>query len=199
MNFNCKAPIALLTAVLLAFGTNTGCVALSSSSGDDNNDLLLLSLLLVGTAAVLSNSCNSVASPNADSARAPNAMNNRATITGKILTAAGAPVVSAVVIARQSTTIYASTYSSVNRDGSFILAGLPAGGANYKIAIESIQSDFAGRVDSHIDCFQTPASFTDGWYTGDGGTLNTSESAGSTVAVSSENTTVNVGTILLNQ
>ncbi len=196
-----KSVRLLALGAILSFLLSSGsaCNALTPPASDDNDDLLLIGLLFVGVVSVLNNACNSVASPVADSARAPNAMNNRATIQGRILTAAGAPVVSAVVIARQSSTVFASTYSSVNRDGSFILAGVPAGGADYKIAIESIDSDFAGRVDTHIDCFQTPASFTDGWYTGSGGALSTSESSGSTVTVSSENTTVDVGTILLNQ
>ena len=91
-----------------------------------------------------------------------------------------------------------STLSSVNRDGTFLLSGLPTG-ASYNIAIESLNTEFAGRISTHVDCFQTPASFTDGWYSGSGGSLVGSSGAGTSVSLPTANSVVDVGTVLINQ
>lgn len=185
-----------LVAVLLFSGT--ACNALGLGGRDDNDDLTKL-LLLSGIFLFASNPCNSIASPTVASAsHGSAALSGRATLAGRILTRSGAPVVSALVVAQSSSVNHFSTLSSVNRNGSFYLSGLPTG-AGYKIAVESLNTEFNGRIATHVDCFQTPSSFTDGWYSGSGGALVSSSGAGTSVNLSTANATVDVGTILLNQ
>lgn len=187
---------ASLMIAVIALSSTTGCVGLLDDDDDDDttNLLLLGSLLLIA-----SNPCNSTASPTIASAlHSASSLTGRATITGRVATLSGAAVVAAVVIAQSSSANHFSTLSSVNRDGSFYLSGLPTG-ATYNIAIESINSDFQGRIATHVDCFQTPSSFTDGFYSGPGGTLVSTSGAGTTVNLNTANEIRNLGTILINQ
>jgi hypothetical protein len=173
-----------------------GCANLLES--DDDQDQLTNLLLLGGLYLIVSNPCFSQASPSLASAlHKSTALTGRTTITGRITTSAGAPVVAAVVIAKTGLTNHISTLSAVNRDGTFYMSGIPTA-SGYKIAVESIHPDFDGRIDTHVDCFQTPASFTDGWYRGSGVTITGSEASATTVDLStSANQIVDLGQIVL--
>ncbi|MCR9144015.1 MAG: carboxypeptidase regulatory-like domain-containing protein [bacterium] len=188
----------LATLLLLAaMSTQATCAGLlqQDDDGDEQTNLFLLSALLI----IASNPCNSTASPTMASAlHSSTVLSGRATIFGRVATLTGAPVVAAVVIATSSATNHFSTLSSVNRDGTFYLSGLPTG-ATYKVAIESINSDFQGRIATHVDCFQTPSSFTDGFYAGSGVSLVSTSGAGTDVVLSTANELRDLGTILLNQ
>lgn len=192
-----RSILAVLLTICMSF--QIGCAGLLSQEEDDDSDLINL-LLVGGLFLFASNPCNSTASPTVASAlHSAASLTGRATITGRITTLTGAPVVAAVVIAQSSAVNHFSTLSSVNRDGTFYLSGLLTGGATYNIAIESINTDLAGRIATHVDCFQTPASFTDGFYAGNGASLVSTSGAGTTVTLTTDNEIRNLGTILLNQ
>ena len=160
---------------------------------EDNTDKLILLL----AAAYLANPCNFTASPVLTSAQPSGTMTGVAgSIKGKLLTRAGTPAISALVIAEDNAGIgvnYWATHSSINRDGSFQISGIP-GGTTVKLSFESILSDYNGRIDGHIDCFKTPSTFTAGWATG--GTLTTARASGQNFAIVNA-TTLDAGTIYL--
>lgn len=187
---------ALICALALSA---SGCGDLLSGNEDEEKEELTNLLLIGALYLYASNPCNFIAPPTLASAmHAATNLAGRASITGRITTQGGAAVVAAVVIAQSSSVNHFSTLSSVNRDGTFLLSGLPTG-ATYKVAIESIDSDMAGRIATHVDCFQTPASFTDGWYAGNGVGLVSSQAAGTNVTLNTANQIADLGTILLNQ
>ncbi|MEQ9364931.1 MAG: hypothetical protein RIF32_11840 [Leptospirales bacterium] len=186
---------ALLILLIAAQGACAGNLIGQDDDDDDQTNLLLLGALFL----FASNPCNSTASPTVASAlHSAASLTGRATITGRIATLTGAPVIAAVVVAHSSSANHFSTLSSVNRNGTFYLSGLPTG-ATYKVAIESINTDFRGRIATHVDCFQTPAAFTDGYYAGSGVSLVGSEAAGTGVTLSTANEVRDLGAILLNQ
>ena len=192
-HWRCTALVCLLVLCFLP----VGCANLLNDDQEEEDQFNLL--LLTGLVVVASNPCFSQASPTRASAmHSASSLAGRTTIYGRIATLSGAPVISALVVAQSSTVNHFSTHSSVERNGSFVLSGLPSG-ATYKVAVESIDSDFNGRIDTHIGCFQSPSSFVDGWYAGDGATLVSSQAAGTSVPLLTANQFVNLGTILLNQ
>lgn len=162
----------------------------------EQNDTTLL-LVLLGV-AYFSNPCNFAGVPSLTSAQPSGSMAAAGSIRGRIVTSAGSPVVGALVIAEDNAgvnTTFFSTHSSINRDGTFYLSGIPA--ATVKLAVEPIYSDYYNRIDTHLDCFMTPRSFTAGWARASGQTITTTRASGSNFAITNGAVT-DAGTIIIN-
>jgi hypothetical protein len=71
--------------------------------------------------------------------------NNLASVKGRLVKADGSPVLGAVVMvdnySGQNDNIFYGSHSSINRDGSFEIAGIPSGATNYCIAVEPLALD----------------------------------------------------------
>ncbi len=154
-------------------------------------------LLLLGAAAYLSNPCNFTASPLSASVVPSGANAGQGNIRGRLLTRAGQPAVSALVIAEDNAnvgTIFWSSHTSLNRDGSFQISSIP-NAVVVKLSFEPISSTFDNRIDRHIDCFKTPATFQAGW-ANSSGTLSTSRASGQNYSIVG-GSTIDAGTIYL--
>lgn len=119
-------------------------------------------------------------------------------IRGKILTSASTGAVSALVIAEDNagvSTTFFSTHSSINLDGTFFISGIPA--STVKLAVEPIYSDYYNRIDTHIDCFISPRSFTAGWARSSGQTTTTTRASGSNFVITNGAVT-DAGNIVIN-
>ncbi len=140
------------------------------NGGGNKNNLLLL--------ANMCDSCSFTASPAAGTGLATSAaaMTNAslATVRGKVVTAAGDPVVGAVVMLDNGSIndeIHYGSHTSINRDGSFEISGIRISDGPFYLSLEPLDEEFYQRIDEHLLCFHTPASFTSGWYAGDGNTI----------------------------
>lgn len=178
-----------ITIILVSFSL-VGSFHCSAEKNNDDETLLALLLFVY-----LSNPCNRISSPMLSSAQASNssALTNGifdlGVVTGRVVTQSGGAVVAANIAAEpigNPGKNLVSTYSAINRDGSFVLSGIPAS-TDYRIAIEPIDPEFEQRIDTHVDCFQNPKSFTPVWITASGTTTSSSGArtfnvgAGSTV------------------
>lgn len=165
---------------------------------EQNRNTLILILL---AAAYYSNPCNTTGIPSLASAQAAGAMNGAGgSIRGKILTASSTGAVSALVIAESNAgvgTTFFSTHSSIDRDGTFFISGIPSSVSPLKVAVEPIYSDYYNRIDTHIDCFISPRSFTSGWSRGNGATTTTTRASGSNFTITNGAVT-DAGTIIVN-
>lgn len=166
----------------------------------EQNDTTLL-LVLLGV-AYFSNPCNFAGVPSLTSAQPSGSMAAAGSIRGRIVTSAGSPAVGALVIATGDGPIGAtemfSSHSSINRDGTFYIAGIdPLVSASVKLAVEPIYSDYYNRIDTHLDCFATPRSFTAGWARNSGQTLTGSYASGSSFTITAGAVT-DAGTIIIN-
>lgn len=178
-------------------------LSVNCRSSDDNEQETLLGLLLL---VYLSDPCNQISSPLLTSAQATNTSalgsgeGNMGVVRGRVTTSSGSSVVAANIAAEpvgSPGTSLVSTYSSVNRDGTFLLSGIPAG-TNYRIAVEPIDPEFDQRIDTHIDCFQSPKSFTSVWIPASG-SEGTSFSTGARSFNVSAGETLDTGTISLSE
>ena len=133
----------------------------------DDDSLLLAAILLTQPRGP----CSSVAYPAVGATTQPGygAGSRFSVLTGRVVTQSGASVIAANIVAVSSPTDYVATFTGLGGNGSFYLSGVNPG-ATYSLAVEPIGSDFAGRIDTFIDCYQTPGSFTAGWYTAAGAT-----------------------------
>ncbi len=168
--------------------------ACTGGNGDSSDQGLLLVL------AAATNPCLITASPELGSGLSTNdlAGTNTGSIVGSVMTSSGEPGVNALVIVDDSdpeNSVHYSTYSGINRDGSFEISGIEAG--SYTVAVESIDMvEFADRIDYHIDCFVSPRDFTSGWYTGDKNTISQNKGDGVSVTVNDGGVT-DIGSIVL--
>ena len=160
--------IALLA--MLAF-------SLSACQNDDGKQDQLLTGLLIAYAA---NPCNFQARPQL-SAVSPSANLGWPIVKGRVLQANGEPVIGALVIAEDLDADgasdgpgkrFVSTFSGIDGTGTFYMSGLPNTADDYRLSVEPIDPTYDGRIDQHIDCFQNPSSFSAGYYTGPGSTVN---------------------------
>lgn len=168
-----------------------------SCKRNDNDDeerrwnILALAIILYNA-----NPCNFAGTPSETSAGPRTTNAGVGSVKGRVITTTGAPVVNALVIADGGTQVDANSWSShtsIARDGSFLIAGIPTGAGALKLGVEPVQSTFYGRIDTHIDCFMSPLTFTSGWYQTGGGTTS-SYAGASTFTVSGAGVT-NLGTI----
>jgi len=176
----------------------TSCQETEKSFFEKNKKLISLGqLLLLLQTENSSGYCDNVQVPELSSADWTSAVPAGYTsIKGRILTLSGSPVNGALVYAVRDTPEYYGTHSSIDASGYFLIAGIPQG--NYKISVEPLYSLYYGRIDTHIDCYTSPANFTAGWYKGTGQTLASLYASGQTITISS--TTVHdAGTFYLNQ
>ncbi|MCE9600360.1 MAG: hypothetical protein K8S54_20550 [Spirochaetia bacterium] len=187
-----------LMILLLALGINCTVLGLEpqKQSGLSNQDLFLLLLLL----SQRQDACAGVSSPILSSAQGTGSMGGAAgSITGRLLTASGASAVSALVIAEDSATTgltFFSSHTSIGRNGTFLISGIP-GGSTVKLSFEPIDTGFKNRIDRHIDCFMTPASFTSGWAPNTGSSLVSTKGTGRTYTITTGGT-FDAGNIFLN-
>ena len=191
-----------ITSAVLVLTLGTACQTPWDKEKDkldeQNRNTLILILL---AAAYYSNPCNTTGIPSLASAQAAGGMNGAGgSLRGKILTASSTGAVSALVIAESNAgvgTTFFSTHSSIDRDGTFFIAGIPASASPVKIAVEPIYSDYYNRIDTHIDCFISPRSFTSGWSRGNGATTTTTRASGSNFTITNGAVT-DAGTIVVN-
>ncbi len=180
----------LFLLLLISVSLCTSC----KPSSDEDTRLLLLALLVV---AYNMNPCNFAGTPTEASAGTTSTNNTVGSVKGKVQLTTGVPVVNALVIADTGTTSDAnfwSSHTSINRDGSFLISGIPPTGT-VRLAVEPLSSTFYGRIDTHIDCFLSPLSFTSGWYVSNGtAAAAASPGSGTTFAVTGGAVT-NLGTI----
>jgi len=157
-------------------------------------------MLLFFLIAITSNKCYSTSSPLPESAAHTSpSLPSSASVKGKALTRRGAPVVSALVIvddAVKGDNVYYSSHTSINRDGSFQISGIPTG-PNYTLSIEPLNIMYNNHIDNHIDCFQSPISFTEGYYTGSGNQITTVDSSAESFALNNQNEVLDLGTFKL--
>ncbi|MBR33791.1 MAG: hypothetical protein CMN77_21010 [Spirochaetaceae bacterium] len=155
-----------------------------ASCQEQKDDSLLTAFLVV----YASNPCNFQARPQL-SAVSPSVANVWPTVKGRVLQANGDPAIAALVIVQDSDTDgasdgpgkrFVSTFTGLNGDGSFYMAGLPNVTDQYRISVEPIDPQYDGRIDTHIDCFQNPASFSPGYYTGPSSTINSNTGSAQT-------------------
>ena len=163
--------------ILLALFLVSGC-------RKQNDDSLLSALVLV----YASNPCNFQARPQL-SAVSPSVTNVWPTVKGRVLQANGEPAIAALVIVQDSdldggsdgpNRRFVSTFTGLDGDGSFYMAGLPNVTDQYRISVEPIAPAYDGRIDTHIDCFQNPSSFSPGFYTGPSATINSNTGSAQT-------------------
>jgi hypothetical protein len=156
--------------VLTLFTASCSALNLFLTEEEDDTTLLLAALLL---RRPQSSACSNVSLPVSGAVAQPgyDGTSGFSVLTGTILTQSGSPVIGANIVAVNTadTTSFVASFSSLSGDGSFYLAGVtPA--TNLRLAVEPIGSDFAGRIDSYLDCYRTPQSFTSGWFNGAGAT-----------------------------
>lgn len=159
--------ITIITIAVLSFA---GCSIQSLfTKKEDDTTLLFASLLLSQSAGPCFNVSKPVAGATTQSGYDDNS--GFSVLTGKVVTQSGAPVIAANIVAvpTGSPTDFVATFTGLGGDGSFYLSGVNPSSL-YELAVEPIGSDFSGRIDTFIDCYQTPDSFTPGWYAGDGAT-----------------------------
>lgn len=159
--------ITIITIAVLSFA---GCSIQSLfTKKEDDNTLLFASLLLSQSAGP----CFNVSKPAVGATTQPGygagSGSGFSVLTGRVVTQSGASVIAANIVAVSSPTDYVATFTGLGGDGSFYLSGVNPG-ASYSLAVEPIGNDFTGRIDTFIDCYQTPDSFTAGWYNGPGAT-----------------------------
>lgn len=169
-------------------------------TSEGNEDLLLGAFLII----YASNPCNFQARPQLSSVT-PTVTNSRPNITGRVLQANGEPAIAALVIAEDTDADggsdgpgkrFVSTFTGLDGDGSFYMAGLPNATDGYRISVEPIDSEYDGRIDTHIDCFQNPSSFSAGYYTGPSSEVNRNTGSASTFTLNPGDT-FNAGDIIL--
>lgn len=160
-----RRAILLLPFALLTF---SGCSLQGLFSKEKDEDSLLLAAILL---AQPRGPCSSVAYPAVGATTQPgyDGDSGFSVLTGRVVTQIGAPVIAANIVAVSSSTDYVATFTGLGGNGSFYLSGVNPG-ASYSLAVEPIGNDFTGRIDTFIDCYQTPGSFTAGWYNGPGAT-----------------------------
>lgn len=190
--------VAASVLFFCALGLSSSCQYLGGEDEklkEQNQNTLLFALI---AAAYFSNPCNFAGVPSLSSAQASGSMAAAGSIRGKILTSASTGAVSALVIAEDNagvnTTFY-STHSSINLDGTFYISGIPA--STVKLAVEPIFSDYYNRIDTHIDCFISPRSFTAGWARSSGQTTTTTRASGSNFVITNGAVT-DAGSIVIN-
>ena len=186
-----KLSRSFLIPVLLAAGLLLQC----QQNGDDS-DTLLLGL----TALFVSNPCNFQASPTLSSVT-PTVANNYPVVKGQVFQSDGQPAISALVVVESTTQSgqrFVSTFTGIDRTGSFYMAGLPNTTDQYRIAVEPIDSGLRNRIDAHISCFQNPTSFTAGYYTGSNSIVNTNSGSATTFTLNASSSDVyDAGNIIL--
>jgi hypothetical protein len=148
----------------------SGCSVQNLSTKEKDDSYLLLAAILLSQPQGL---CSTFSYPAVGATTQPGygAGSGFSVLTGRVVTQIGAPVIAANIVAvpTGSPTDFVATFSGLGGDGSFYLSGVnPA--TSYELAVEPIGSDFTGRIDIFINCYQTPDSFTAGWYTGAGTT-----------------------------
>ncbi len=172
----------------------------------DNNKMQEMTLLVVLGLAYFGNPCNFAASPISSSAVSSSALPaNYASVKGRLLTTTGQPVVNALVVLDEATSVsdqyYYSSHSAVNRDGSFVIAGFPFGAGfpvaspQFRLSVEPIHTSMYQRIDTHIDCFMSPANFTAGWYKGAGNSIISTVGSATAITGFSTNEVRDLGTI----
>ncbi|MBU41849.1 MAG: hypothetical protein CMN76_01405 [Spirochaetaceae bacterium] len=175
-----RALIVLLTLSILF----AGC-----QKQEGNDDLLLSAFVIL----YASNPCNFQARPQL-SAVSPTVSNNWPNIRGRVLQADGNPAIAALVIAEDIDSDgatdgpgrrFVSTFTGLDGDGSFYMAGLPNVTDQYRISVEPIDSTYSQRIDTHIDCFQNPRNFSAGYYTGPSATVNRNTGSAQTFTLNS--------------
>lgn len=170
---------------------------------DADDSTLYLGLML---AWWLSDPCNTIHSPDENWARPTQSNSGSSMIHGRIETAAGQPVVNALVVAERTDAIgefFVSSHSSINRNGSFIIAGVFPG--NYRLSVEPVSgyqapasqnyTEFAGRIDQHMDCFLNPEDFSPGWFRQPESTITSIDANASSIPVGS--TDVDLGVLYI--
>ena len=196
--------LVLICAIAMTGTLNCNVDFFRKLAGEDTEaeieERRMRNLLLAGLVLVSANPCNNKLSPVAGSA-APTSTSlaGIAGVRGRIVSQNGQAVVSALVTLEDSNlsdNVYYATHSGISRTGEFEIAGIPTG-TNYRLALEPLNSIFSGRIDTHLDCFKSPANFTDGWFSGDGGTITTSSGAASGINLNTANQTLDLGTIRL--
>lgn len=160
-------PALLLLFTMLTF---SDCSVQDLFSKEKDDDSLLLAAILLSQPR---GPCSSVAYPGvgATSQAGYGVGSGFSVLTGKVVTQSGAPVIAANIVAvpTGSPTDFVATFTGLGGDGSFYLSGVNPS-TLYELAVEPIGNDFTGRIDSFINCYQTPGSFTAGWYSGNGAT-----------------------------
>jgi hypothetical protein len=163
----------LYTALALFVFSGCSVQGLFTKSKKEDHTLLLAVILL----SQPQGPCSNVSYPavGATSQAGYGVSSGFSVLTGRVVTQSGASVIAANIVAVSSPTDYVATFTGLGGDGSFYLSGVNPG-TSYTLAVEPIGSDFAGRIDTFIECYQTPRSFTAGWYNGSGATTGSSMS-----------------------
>lgn len=157
--------ITIITIAVLSFASCS--IQGLFTKKEDDNTLLFASLLLSQSADPCFNVSKPIAGATTQSGYGVGS--GFSVLTGRVVTQSGASVIAANIVAVSSPTDYVATFTGLGGDGSFYLSGVNPG-ASYRLAVEPIGNDFTGRIDTFIDCYQSPYSFTPGWYAGDGAT-----------------------------
>ena len=189
-----------VAATVLCLALTHSCTLYDSIFGKDNaEEIRNQNLLILLAAAYLSNPCNRIGPPNAAAGAATSgALIGAGSLRGRVRTTAGAPVVNALVLVEdgnQADSTFFASHSSLSRDGSFEIAGIPVG-ASYRVSVEPINTAYYSRIETHIDCFLSPATFTYGWYAGNGAGVASSFGAASTVSTTA-NVRNDIGTLVV--
>ena len=169
--------------------------AYEQANNDDRERTRLLTLLGL---AYLSNSCDGVASPTLESAMHTSpALTGYGYLKGKVKTQDGEPVVGGLVTLGLgiTNTLYGS-HTGINRDGTFIISGIPINNY-YKLSISQVDDLYAGRIDTHLDCYSSPRYFTEGLYAGPDLPVTVTASEVKTIFLNSE--MVDLGTFTINK
>ncbi|MEQ8351438.1 MAG: carboxypeptidase-like regulatory domain-containing protein [Leptospiraceae bacterium] len=183
MFINKAKPVQYMVQTL-ALLAGFGFLATACQPRKGNDDILLSALIVL----YASNPCNFQSAPQLSAVR-PSVANVWPTVQGRVLQANGDPAIAALVIVQDSDTDgasdgpgkrFVSTFTGLNGDGSFYMAGLPNITDQYRISVEPIDSTYDGRIDTHIDCFQNPSSFSPGYYTGPSSTINSNTGSAQT-------------------
>lgn len=187
------------TIILSVAWALSACSFVDQFIADNSDEIRERNLLTLLAVAYASNPCNRTASPGLSAGAATSgSLINVGSIRGRVTTSAGLPVVNALVLVEDGnqtdSTFYAS-HSSLGRDGSFEIAGIPVG-ASYRVSVEPLNLAYAGRIDSHIDCFLSPVAFTYGWYAGSGTTAASTYGSAAVVATTA-NVRNDIGTLVI--
>ncbi|MCB1171773.1 MAG: carboxypeptidase regulatory-like domain-containing protein [Leptospiraceae bacterium] len=170
---------------------------------DDGKQDQLLTGFLIAYAA---NPCNFQARPQLSSV-SPSGNLGWPIVKGRVLQSNGDPVIGALVIAEDLDADgasdgpgkrFVSTFSGIDGTGTFYMSGLPNTADDYRISVEPIDPTYDGRIDQHIDCFQNPSSFSAGYYTGPGSTVNRNTGSATSFSVTMDPSSVyDVGDIYI--
>ncbi len=175
--------IACASLLLFALACDSAVLNLDGKNDDRERQLRLLGLFFIAV-----NPCTTAVSPGTGSAGfSAGSVAGFGSVSGRLLTATGAPVVSALVTVDDgdaTNSIFYSSHTSINRDGSFTVAGIPAG-SGYRVSVEPVNPLYANRITTHIDCFETPASFTEGFYSGADSVITTTSGSAAGFSLSS--------------